>query len=56
MEDGECKRVRNPRFSKCQLSNKGLPSEVYDIIEWDVIMIDGLKGYFDEAPGKMREI
>ncbi|KAF1870198.1 hypothetical protein Lal_00017779 [Lupinus albus] len=56
MEDeGDCKKVTDPRFSKCQLSHKGFPSEVYDI-EWDVIMVDAPTGYFDGAPGRMSAI
>ncbi|CAL0308184.1 unnamed protein product [Lupinus luteus] len=55
MEDEECKKVIDPRYSKCQLSHKGFPSAVYDI-EWDVVMVDAPKGYFDEAPGRMSAI
>ncbi|KAK7258998.1 hypothetical protein RIF29_24592 [Crotalaria pallida] len=51
----DCKMVTDPRFSKCQLSHKGFPSEIYDI-EWDVIMVDAPTGYFDGAPGRMSAI
>ncbi|KAL3845687.1 hypothetical protein ACJIZ3_003090 [Penstemon smallii] len=51
----ECKVVSDPRFSKCQLALKGLPSEIYDI-EWDLIMVDAPTGYFDGAPGRMSAI
>lgn len=55
MEDQECRKVTDPRFSKCQLAHRGFPSEVYDI-EWDVIMVDAPTGYFDGAPGRMSAI
>ncbi|KAH6795322.1 hypothetical protein C2S51_036308 [Perilla frutescens var. frutescens] len=51
----ECGAVSDPRFSKCQLALKGLPSEIYDI-EWDLIMVDAPTGYFDGAPGRMSAI
>lgn len=51
----DCKFVSDPRFSKCQLSLKGFPSEVYDI-EWDLIMVDAPTGYHDDAPGRMSAI
>ncbi|KAK4369196.1 hypothetical protein RND71_012988 [Anisodus tanguticus] len=40
---------------KCKLALDMLPNEVYDK-EWDVIMIDGPKGYFDKAAGRMSAI
>ncbi|KAM0977068.1 hypothetical protein ACFX13_020241 [Malus domestica] len=51
----ECKAVGDPRFSKCELALKNLPSDVYDI-EWDLIMVDAPTGYFDGAPGRMGAI
>ncbi|RDX77881.1 Glucuronoxylan 4-O-methyltransferase 3, partial [Mucuna pruriens] len=51
----DCRKVTDPRFSKCQLSHKGFPTEVYDI-DWDVIMVDAPTGYFDGAPGRMTAI
>lgn len=51
----ECRVVSDPRFSKCQLSLTGFPSEVYDI-EWDLIMVDAPTGFFDGAPGRMGAI
>ena len=51
----DCKKVTDPRFSKCQLAHKGFPSEVYDI-DWDVIMVDAPTGYFEGAPGRMSAI
>ncbi|KAL5778739.1 hypothetical protein ACOSQ2_009476 [Xanthoceras sorbifolium] len=53
--DQDCKTVSDPRFSKCQLSLKGFPSEIYDV-EWDLIMVDAPTGYFDGAPGRMTAI
>ncbi|MCD7467453.1 hypothetical protein HAX54_004895 [Datura stramonium] len=40
---------------KCMLALDMLTDELYDK-EWDVIMIDGPKGYFDKAPGRMSAI
>ncbi|XP_059286825.1 arabinogalactan O-methyltransferase 1-like [Lycium ferocissimum] len=40
---------------KCKLALDMLADEVYDK-EWDIIMIDGPKGYFDKAPGRMSAI
>ncbi|KAL6316246.1 hypothetical protein AAG906_017793 [Vitis piasezkii] len=51
----DCKVVVDPRFSKCKLSLKGFPNEVYDV-EWDLIMVDAPTGYHDEAPGRMSAI
>ncbi|KAG2714117.1 hypothetical protein I3760_03G010900 [Carya illinoinensis] len=51
----ECKAVSDPRFSKCQLSLKGFPNDIYDI-EWDLIMVDAPTGYHDDAPGRMSAI
>lgn len=51
----ECKRVTDPRFSKCQLSLKGLPEEVLEI-DWDVIMVDAPTGWHEGAPGRMSAI
>lgn len=51
----DCKKVGDPRFSKCQLAHKGFPSDVYDT-DWDVIMVDAPTGYFDGAPGRMTAI
>ncbi|KAK7395913.1 hypothetical protein VNO78_16517 [Psophocarpus tetragonolobus] len=40
---------------RCKLALSQLPNNVYDR-DWDVIMIDGPRGYFDEAPGRMAVI
>lgn len=39
----------------CRLVLGELPDEVYSK-HWDVIMIDGPKGYYPEAPGRMAAI
>lgn len=39
----------------CKLALSKLPDEVYKR-EWDVVMIDGPKGYYGEAPGRMGAI
>ncbi|XP_021728265.1 probable methyltransferase At1g27930 [Chenopodium quinoa] len=41
--------------TKCRLVLSDLPNEVYDK-EWDVIMIDGPKGYLPDLPGRMAAI
>ncbi|KAK9117564.1 hypothetical protein Sjap_016511 [Stephania japonica] len=40
---------------KCKLALVDMPKEVYER-EWDLIMIDAPKGYFDAAPGRMGAI
>ncbi|KAL8151512.1 hypothetical protein V2J09_021320 [Rumex salicifolius] len=41
--------------SRCRLALDNLPNQVYEK-EWDLIMIDAPKGYFDAAPGRMAAI
>ncbi|KAK6922419.1 Polysaccharide biosynthesis domain [Dillenia turbinata] len=41
--------------NRCKLALCDLPHEVYEK-EWDVIMIDAPRGYFDDAPGRMGVI
>jgi len=50
-----CSPIQPLRSSKCELALTNLPSLVYDT-EWDVIMIDGPRGFFDAAPGRMSAI
>lgn len=40
---------------KCRLALDMLSDEVYDT-EWDMIMLDAPRGYFDAAPGRMAAI
>lgn len=54
MED-DCTVVTDPRLSKCQLSHKGFPDEIYDT-KWDLIMVDAPTGYHENAPGRMTAI
>lgn len=51
----DCRAVIDPRFSRCELSHKGFPNEVYDV-EWDLIMVDAPTGYHENAPGRMTAI
>lgn len=51
----DCRTLSDPRFSKCVLSHKGFPNEVYDV-EWDLIMVDAPTGYHEDAPGRMTAI
>ncbi|KAF6148478.1 hypothetical protein GIB67_038833 [Kingdonia uniflora] len=41
--------------TKCKLALTTLPEEVYER-QWDLIMIDAPRGYFNEAPGRMGAI
>lgn len=50
-----CSPSRPLRSSKCDLALTNLPALIYDT-EWDVIMIDAPRGFFDAAPGRMSAI
>ncbi|CAN8246706.1 unnamed protein product [Cochlearia groenlandica] len=51
----DCVTVSDPRDSKCALSLKDFPADVYET-QWDLIMVDAPTGYHDEAPGRMSAI
>lgn len=53
--NSSCSPSRALQSSKCELALTHLPSFIYDT-EWDVIMIDAPRGFFDAAPGRMSAI